>query len=78
MKCLSLKNVKCSRKKSFVKQILITLHAHAQVGGYVIVSGVHLYACLYVPMYVTKKSLNGTLAVDSPFQTLAVDFSSNL
>ena len=25
-----------------------------------------------------NKSLNGTLAVDSPFQTLAVDFSSNL
>ena len=27
--------------------------------------------------YVTKKNLNGNLAVDSPFQTLAVDFSSN-
>ena len=25
-----------------------------------------------------KKSLNGTLAVDVPFQTIAVDFSSNL
>ena len=25
-----------------------------------------------------KKSLNGTLAVDLPFQTLAVDFSLNL
>ena len=26
-----------------------------------------------VCMYVTKKSLNGTLAVDSPFQTLVVE-----
>ena len=43
--------------------------------------GVHLYVyvyiCMYIIMYVTQKSLNGTLAVDSPFQTLAVDFSSN-
>ena len=27
--------------------------------------------------YVTQKNLNGTLAVDSHFQTLVVDFSSN-
>ena len=29
-------------------------------------------------MYVTKKTLNGIVAVNSPFQTLVVDFSSNL
>ena len=29
-------------------------------------------------IYDPQKSLNDTLAVDSPFQTLAVDFSSNL
>ena len=40
--------------------------------GYVIGAGVHL--CIYV----TQESLNFTLAVDSPFQTLVVDFSSNL
>ena len=45
--------------------------------GYVIGIGVHLHVC--ISMYVTPpKSLNGTLAVDSPFQTLVVDYSSNL
>ena len=38
--------------------------------GYVIGAGVHFET--------PQKSLNGTLAVDSLFQTLAVDFSSNL
>ena len=37
-----------------------------------------LYVCMYIIIYVTPKSLNGTLAVDSPFQTLTVDFSLNL
>ena len=32
----------------------------------------------FAGIYDQKKSLNGTLAVDSPFQTLAVDFSLNL
>ena len=43
--------------------------------------GVHMYnmyVCMYVCMYMTEKKLNGILAVDSPFQTLTVDFSSNL
>ena len=44
-------------------------------------AGVHLYVCIY-SMYIyvcdPQKSLNGTLVVDSPFQTLVVDFSSNL
>ena len=40
--------------------------------------GVHLYVCMYVCIYIYPKILNGTLAVDSPFQTLEVDFSSNL
>ena len=35
-------------------------------------AGVHLY------VYDPPKSLKGTLAVDLPFQTLTVDFSSNL
>ena len=33
---------------------------------------------IYVCVCVCDKKLNGTLAVNSPFQTLAVDFSSNL
>ena len=49
-------------------------------GEYVIGAGVHLYVCVCVCVCVcmTKKSLNGTLAVDSPFQTLTVNFSLNL
>ena len=39
-------------------------------------TGVHLY--IYMCVYDPPKSLNGTLAVDLPFQTLAVDFSLNL
>ena len=39
-------------------------------GGYVIGADV----CIYIYLCVT----NATLAVDSPFQTLTVDFSSNL
>ena len=55
-------------------------------------TGVHLYVCMnvyiyvyiyiciyiYVYIYVPPKSLNGTLVVDLPFQTLAVDFLFNL
>ena len=37
-----------------------------------------IYMCVCVCVYMTPKSLNGTLAVNSPFQTLAVDFSLNL
>ena len=33
---------------------------------------------IYICMYMTKKSLNDSLAVDSPFQTIAIDFLSNL
>ena len=36
-----------------------------------------MYVCMYV-CYVTKKSLNGTLVVNSPFQTLIVNFLSSL
>ena len=41
--------------------------------------GVHLYY-MYVCLYACdpQKRLNGTLVVDSPFQTLTIDFSSNL
>ena len=39
-------------------------------------AGVHIYvgryACRYIYMFVDKKSLNCTLAIDSPFQTFAV------
>ena len=52
---------------------VLILHAHVQAGGYVIRAGVHLH----VYMYMTPQKV-GTLAVDLPFQTLAVDFSSNL
>ena len=44
-------------------------------GEYVIGAGVHLYSVYMTP---PPQSLNGTLAVKSPFQTLAVDFSLNL
>ena len=39
-------------------------------------TSVHLYIYIYVTP--PKKSLNGTLAVDSPFQTIEVDFLSKL
>ena len=40
-------------------------------------AGVHLY--IYICVCVRPlKCLNGTLAVDLPFQTLVVDFSLNL
>ena len=48
--------------------IVITLHAHARAGGYVIGAGVHMY--IYI--FVDEKKLNRTLAIDSPFQTSAV------
>ena len=48
-----------------------TLHIHARAGGNLIGAGVHLY------VYDPKKNLNDTLAVDSPFQTLAVDVSGD-
>ena len=41
-----------------------------------------IYICMYICMYIIicepPKFLNGTLVVDSPFQTLAVDLSSNI
>ena len=43
--------------------------------------GLNLYTCIYVCIYVyvcdPKKGLNGTLFIDSHFQTLVVDFFSN-
>ena len=61
--------------------LLFTLCAHARAGvmglGLVsIIYTVYIYTDIYV--YDPPKSLNGTLAVDLPFQTLAVDFSMNL
>ena len=57
---------------------IITPHAHARAGGYVIGAGIQ-YICRYVGSYVgryiclwTKKSLNRTFVIDSPFQTFAV------
>ena len=41
-------------------------------------AGVHFYVCICIYVYMTLKSLNGTLVVDLFFQTRAVDFSSNL
>ena len=46
--------------------------------SYVIGPSVHLYIYVYMYVYDPIESLNGTLAVDLPFQTLAVDFLSNL
>ena len=40
-------------------------------------AGVHFYIYIYMYMTPQKESLNGTLAVDLPFQTLAVDFLLN-
>ena len=40
-------------------------------------AGVHLYIHVRVCIR-PKKNLNGTLAVDLPFQTHTVDFSLNL
>ena len=54
----------------FIRLVLVTPHAHARAGGYVIGAGVHIYVGRY--MFVDKKSLNRTLAIDSPFQTFAV------
>ena len=39
---------------------------------------VSIYMYVYTYVCDLKKSLNGTSVVDSPFQTLVVDFSSNL
>ena len=41
--------------------------------SYVIRAGVHLYIYMYVCVDDPPKRLNGTLAVDLSFQTLAVD-----
>ena len=41
-----------------------------------ILAGSHLYVCIYVCD--PPKSFLGTLVLNLPFQTLAVDFSSNL
>ena len=58
---------------------VFTPHVHARAGSYVIGAGVH-YMYVYICMYICdiQECLNGTLAVNSPLQTLAVDFSSNL
>ena len=40
--------------------------------GYVIGAGVQIYICIYIGMFVDKKKLNRTLAIDSPFQTCVV------
>ena len=51
--------------------MITTPHAHARARGHVIGTGVHIrYVGIYV--YGQKKSLNRTLAIDSPFQTFAV------
>ena len=58
---------------------IISYPARACVSrSYVIGAGVHLFIYVYVYICDPPKSLNGTLVVDSPFQTLAVDFSLNL
>ena len=60
---------------------IFTPHTHVRTGGYIIGTGVHLYIYICIcppPPPPKKKCLNDTLAVDSPIQTLAVDFSSNL
>ena len=59
----------------------ITLHVSARAGVICMIGvGVHvyMYVCIII-LYVcdTQKSCNGTFVVDSPFQTLAIDFSSN-
>ena len=52
---------------SLLSRHLVTLHAHARAGGYVIGAGVHIY------MFVDEKNyLNHTLAIDSPFQIFTV------
>ena len=38
-------------------------------------TGVHIYVCIIICD--PQKSLNGTLAIDLPFQTLTVDLSLN-
>ena len=42
--------------------------------------GVGVHMCMYVCMYVCdpNQNLNDILAVNSPFQTIVIDFSSNL
>ena len=49
--------------------VLFSLHAHERTGGYVIGAGVHY---IYILWLWSKKNLNRTLAIDSPFQTFAV------
>ena len=46
--------------------LFVTPHAQHERGK-VIGCGVHIYICLW-----TKKNLNRTLEIDSPFQTFAV------
>ena len=43
------------------------------LGVLIIYIYIYIYICLW-----TKKNLNRTLVIDLPFQTFAVDFSSNL
>ena len=53
---------------SLLSHLLKYLGPHVQCErGKVIGVGVHMFICLW-----TKKNLNSTLAIDSPFQTYAV------
>ena len=49
---------------------LITPHAQRERGK-VIDRGVHIYIYIYICLW-SKKNLNCTLEIDSPFQTLTV------
>ena len=56
-----------------IKESVITSHAQAWAGSFVIGAGAHLYVCLNI--YVTPKKFEWHFSGDSPFQTLAVDCS---
>ena len=68
------KKEKYEKKRINVLFNVVTPHAHALAGGYVIGAGVHIYVGTvgrYICLW-TKKGLNRNLAIDSPFQTFAV------
>ena len=55
------------------KMIMIIITPHAQrERGKVIGRGVHIYIYIYIICLWSKKYLNRTLEIDSPFQTLTV------
>ena len=60
----------------FVIELLLLVTPHAQrERGKVIGRGVHIYIYIYIYIYIclwSKKNLNRTLEIDSPFQTLTV------